>query len=66
MSFKKYLLDSFCAIEDQLKKSPFSLILPDNPKQNEDIQSTIMINILKLFGWRNMTKMRINHYIMKN
>lgn len=54
--FKKYLLDSFCAIEDQLKKSPFSLILPDNPKQNEDIQSTIMINILKLFGWRNMTK----------
>lgn len=54
--FKKYLLDSFSAIEDQLKKSPYSLILPDNPIQNEDVRTTIMNNILKLFGWKNMTK----------
>ena len=54
--FKKYLLDSFSAIEDQLKKSPYSLILPDNPVQNEDVRTTIMNNILKLFGWKNMTK----------
>lgn len=54
--FKKYLLDSFSAIEEQLKKSPYSLLLPDNPVQNEDIRTTIMNNILKLFGWKNMTK----------
>lgn len=54
--FKKYLLDSFSAIEDQLKKSPYSLILPDKPVQNEDVRTTIMNNILKLFGWKNMTK----------
>lgn len=54
--FKKYLLDSFGAIEEQLKRSPFSLILPDTPSPNEDIKSTIMNNILRLFGWGYMTK----------
>lgn len=54
--FKNSLLDGFGAIEEQLKKSPYTLILPDNQVNNEDIKTTIINNIFKLFGWKNMTK----------
>jgi len=47
-------MGSLCAIEEHIEKSPYSLLLPDNPIQNEDVKTTIMGNVLKLFGWKNM------------
>ena len=54
--FKKSLLESLEAIENHLKKSPYLLLLPDTSTEKEDIQTTIIHNMMSLFGWNNTTK----------
>ena len=54
--FKNSLIENLEAIENHLKKSPYSLLLPDSPIEKEDIQTTIMSNMLSLFGWNSTTK----------
>ena len=54
--FKSNLIAGFNAIEEQIKNNPLSLLLPDGPVTNDNVKTCIIDNVLKLFGWKNMTK----------
>ena len=54
--FKSNLIANFNAIEEQIKNNPLSLLLPENPVPNDSVKTCIIDNVLKLFGWKNMTK----------
>ena len=54
--FKINLIAGFNAIEEQIKNNPLSLLLPDGPVTNDNVKACIIDNVLKLFGWKNMTK----------
>ena len=54
--FKSNLIAGFNAIEEQIKNNPLSLLLPDDQVTNDNVKTCIIDNVLKLFGWKNMTK----------
>ena len=54
--FRKNLIAGFDAIEEQIKSNPLSLLLPDSPAANDNVKTCIIDNIIKLFGWKYMTK----------
>lgn len=62
--FKSNLIACFNAIEEQIKNNPLSLLLPDGQVTNDNVKTCIIDNVLKLFGWKNMTKMKANPYTM--
>lgn len=54
--FKNGLMANFDAIEGHLKNNPLSLLLPENSEPNKDVKTCVIDNVLKLLGWKNMTK----------
>lgn len=52
--FENNLLESLRGIERYLERCSYSLLLPDTPPSNRDVNSVIMEHILKLIGWNSL------------
>ena len=53
--FENSLLNSLQAIEKHLERSPYSLLLPEEPINNKDVKSAIMERVFELIGWKQMS-----------
>lgn len=53
--FENSLLNSLQAIEKHLERSPYSLLLPEEPINNKDVDSVIMERVFELIGWKQIS-----------